>query len=327
MFRRLSDLPIKDRIRFRVLAGHFERIQRQMQYVDYRQAERDSEVLAERLVARCSRTYLSELTFVAIPRGGLIVLGMLAYWLDLRPEQLSGRDSGPKTPVCVVDDCALTGLRFSQILATIKSESVAFAHLYSRPAVRAAIFEREPRVHQCVAARDIEAFKEGESRLLRERAVAGRRPLAEQQGAKRYAVEMTATVGFPWSEPDTNITDPVSGQVENRWRFLPPHRCLKNLTGLGLPPHGNGARSWFVPPDLVWGLFGDLVWLVKPAHKQAYRLDGIHAEMWRALAACGDVETTVDCLQERHHGGRDALAEQLTRFIDELRVEGLILKT
>lgn len=323
MIRRLSDLPIKDQIRFRLLSGHFERIQRQLRYVDYTQAERDSEVLAERLVASCSRSYLNEVTFLAIPRGALIVLGMLAYWLDLRPEQVSGGDPGPKTPVCVVDDCALTGLRFSQVLASTKSESVAFAHLYSPPAVRAAILEREPRVHHCVAARDIEAFREGESQLLRERAAAGRRPLEEQQGAKRYAVEMTAMVGFPWSEPDTNITDPISGLVESHWRFVPPHRCLKNLTALGLPPHGERARSWIVPPDLVWGLFGDLVWLVKPAHKQAYRLDGINAEMWRALAASGDVDTTVDFLQERHQDTRGA--GQLTRFVDELLAEGLIL--
>ena len=64
---------------------------------------------------------LSRCRFVALPRGGLFVLGMLAYLLDLRADRVGdvgesgirpgGSDSAP---LVLVDDCALSGLRFSE---------------------------------------------------------------------------------------------------------------------------------------------------------------------------------------------------------------------
>src|SRR5215203_3670477 len=109
-----------------------------LRYVSYAQAEEDCERLAARLVKRLGREGVRRSCFTGIPRGGFIVLGMLAYALDLERAQLEPPDS-PDRPLVVVDDCAFSGVRFGQFLARCESRRVVFAHLYSHPDLRTEI--------------------------------------------------------------------------------------------------------------------------------------------------------------------------------------------
>nr|WP_163503620.1 hypothetical protein [Halomonas socia] len=102
-------------------------------YVDYQEAERLSACLAQRLLQRFSRDEISTFHFTAIPRGGHIVLGMLAYALDLEPWQLCDIDSAlnerQPAAVVIVDDCAISGVRLQQYLRRANGQDVVFASL------------------------------------------------------------------------------------------------------------------------------------------------------------------------------------------------------
>ena len=122
--------------------------------VTYREVEEDCVLLGERLVETFGRQELHGLAYTGIPRGGLIVLGMLSYVLGLSRERLSQGAAHPG-PLVVVDDCALTGRRFGEVLREHPGREVAFAHLYSHPDLRDAIRRRESRVIATPWARDL----------------------------------------------------------------------------------------------------------------------------------------------------------------------------
>ncbi|MGB9880883.1 MAG: hypothetical protein ACPLRM_08985, partial [Anaerolineae bacterium] len=82
--------------------------------ITYRQAEAATKQLAAQLVGAFGAAELSRFAYAAIPRGGLIVLGMLSYVLDLKPDALMSLATD--VPLVVVDDAAYSGARFAQFL-------------------------------------------------------------------------------------------------------------------------------------------------------------------------------------------------------------------
>ncbi|MFO7586874.1 MAG: PqqD family protein [Gemmatimonadota bacterium] len=203
-----------------------------LRYVTWADAERAASVLAGRLADRLGAAAIAGGRFQAIPRGGIFVLGMLAYLLDLRPEQLGPR--GPSAaaeprngegPLVLVDDCALTGLRFRAALESAGPGPVVFAHLASHPALRSEIERREPRVSACVAAEDLEDLLPPGTRLAWERR------WRERSDPGVYWLGLTDHVCFPWNEPDVSVWNDTSGTEEAPWRVVPPEFCLKNRAG------------------------------------------------------------------------------------------------
>ena len=93
--------------------------------------------------------------FVAIPRGGMIVLGMLSYCMGLTHEQLQLSGARKNSLTVVVDDCCLSGARFSKFIESLDSSRVVFAHLFSQPKVRYSILGNETRVEACLAAQNL----------------------------------------------------------------------------------------------------------------------------------------------------------------------------
>ncbi len=220
------------------------RMRDRLRYVDYRQAEQDCEILAAKILERWSRSELEGASFAAIPRGGLIVLGMLSYALGLKTAQLR---EGPG-PLFLVDDCALTGARFASRLKTTDHREVVFVHLYSHPDLRRAIEEKEERVVACVAARDLTDMAP-ESFPDPERLAEWRRKWRERLG-ERYWYGQPEPVCFAWNEPDRPFWNEATGEVEDGWRLLPPHLCLKTRAALGGPPPGvQEPREWQAPDD------------------------------------------------------------------------------
>ena len=69
-----------------------------LRYVGYRQAEEAVAELADRLRSRFGAHEVRSLSYVAIPRGGLIVLGMLASMLDAPRARRSLRRLSPTVP-------------------------------------------------------------------------------------------------------------------------------------------------------------------------------------------------------------------------------------
>ncbi len=133
-----------------------------LRYAGAGQVEEDCRALADGLRAALGTESLARARFTAIPRGGLIVLDLLADRLGLVPGQMRPPFPADR-PLVVVDDCALSGARFHRFLRQIDHPSVVFATLYSHPELRAAIRLREPRVAACLSARDLDGRRIGDS--------------------------------------------------------------------------------------------------------------------------------------------------------------------
>ena len=291
-------------------------------YVNYRKAENDCEQLAVQLLAHYSRQELSSFSFLPIPRGGFIVLGILSYILDLDPAQLQPHDD-PSRPAVLVDDCALTGARFGQQLNRTPAEQILFLHLYSHPQLRSAILERESRVKTCLAAHDL-ADRAPEKYTDPEEYQAWQDRWAKRLGPQRYWFGLPDPICFAWTEPDHPFFNPVTGRVEDGWRFLPPNLCLKNRVRLGLPPRSPETRVWHSPAAVVSGLFDDELWLVDTRSENVYKLTDVAAVMWRALVAYGRIDVTVDYIAELYDVDHLTLQNEVESFEAELQANGLL---
>ncbi len=311
-----------DLARLAQLAAFLERARATVRYVDYRQAEADCELLAEKLLAALGADELASAHFVAVPRGGLVVLGILSYVLDLEPHQLRPAP-GAGAPVVLVDDCALTGARLHRELRQLGDRTVTVALLYAHPELRRALEEREPGVSQCLAARDLEDRAPeiypdpGELERWREE-------WAQRLDGDRYWLGLADLVCFSWSEPDRLFWNPVTGKVEQGWRFLPAERCLKNRADRGLPPKSGRPRLWRVDPSVVVGSFEGTLLLYLGATDEVFRLQGVAAEMWRALAAWGNRDDVIDHLRAEYAAERSRIAGDLESFVDSLLASGLL---
>lgn len=309
--------------RLHILASRLQRLHGRMRYVSYQQAEEDCEQLASLLLRHYSRQDLREFGFAAIPRGGHIVLGMLAYVLDLHHDQLLPKFQNLQ-PLCIVDDCALTGVRFGQTLERADADHVVFAHLYSNPALRQAIMASERRVTHCLSAHD-----------LVDHAVADRDAEAYQawittwqkRSPKRhYWLGQPDLVCFAWSEPDWPFWNPVTEHVEDGWRFTPPHLCLKNRTLLALPSRPVERREWQTTSATVFGSFDGVIWLCQTETEQVYSLEGVAADMWRALAGYGNTDSALGYLLGEYDVAVSSLRADLEAFAEQLRMVGLLAR-
>jgi hypothetical protein len=293
---------------------------RQRRQVSYQQAEADIKSLAAQLTAAFGRDELARLGYVAIPRGGLLVLGMLAYVLNLDSRQLVSPPAD--VPVVLVDDCALTGFRFHNMLQSLPHERLIFAHLYSHPALRKGIVSQEPRVMACLAAHDLRD-------LARERFPSEEDYLAwlgrwrERLPGHRYWIGVPEIVLFPWNEPDRPAWNPLTEEVEDDWHLAAPDRCLKNWAHLGMPPRivTPTLRS---PDAVAFSLKEGKVTLCDLRTEEVYGAEGVGADMWRALAAYGDLDVAADYLLSRYQVGETQLRSDLRAFACELLAKGLL---
>lgn len=294
-----------------------------LRYVSYQQAEKDCERLAGCLIERFGRDALHRFRFVGVPRGGLLVLGMLAYALDVRQAQIEPPHP-PELPLVVVDDCALTGARFGHFLRHCDSSSVIFAHLYSHPDLRAAIEAREPRVLACLSARD-----------LRDHAPAR---LSDEYSAWRerwrtrtddYWTGQPDHVCFAWSEPDIAIWNPVVEEVECGWRLMPPELCLKNRPAPGakplrvqVQPEGKGQLK--PSAHALFGTLQDQIVIANIETKSSFSLAGAAADMWRAILEHGNLEEAAVALLRSYDVHETALKADLRAFVEDLLARGML---
>lgn len=188
--------------------------------------------LVDQLARRLEERFGDELVrfrFTAIPRGGLLVLGLLAYRLGLPRDRVEGQGEGPTV---LVDDCSLTGERLTAFLAATVNRPVVFAHLLSHPSLRREIELREDWGVTCLAADDLAELTPLDPA---ERADWLRRLTAEDE-SPRYWAGRVEHVCFPWCEPTALIWNSVAGCVERAWRLVPPERFLAPPTDLARLP-------------------------------------------------------------------------------------------
>lgn len=313
--------------RLEAFSRHLQSALGRLRYVDYAQAERDCAALAERLVGRFGRDALRAFRFVGLPRGGLLVLGMLSYVLDLDHDRLEG-PLPDDAPLVVVDDCALTGSRFHRFLQQHPERDVVFAPLYAHPDLRRAIEREAPNVIACVSARDLHDHAPD---ALGDAYEAWQRRWEARDTGPRYWIGQPDHVCFPWNEPDIGVWNPATQQVEPGPRVVPPDRCLKNRhrTREAEPPvpvqvQPEAAGPIRPHPAVLFGTLDDSTIVANPGADVCVELDGTAAAMWHALVAHGAVAGALDALRATYDVDADRLRADLEGFIEALVARDLL---
>ncbi len=297
-----------------------------LRYVDYSQAQDDCERLAGLLIERFGREELRRFRFVGIPRGGLIVLGMLSYVLGLERTQLEGPHP-PDAPLVVVDDCAFSGFRFDEFLARCESRRIAFAHLYSHPELRAAVEARQPRVVACLGAQDLHDHAPARHGA---QYPAWREGWADRLGADSgYWIGQPEHLCFPWSEPDVTVWNPTTERSERGWRLVPPELCVKTRWTLGtqpvsvqVQPEGTG----FLRPSerVLYGEIDGSIVVGNTEAKTSFVLTGVAADMWGAVVEHGNLEGAAASLSEMYDAHHAVLYADLRDYTEDLLARDLL---
>ena len=296
---------------------------RRLHPASWQQSEEACECLAEQLRTLLGRACLSRARLIGLPRGGLIVAGLLAYLLNLDHEQLDATDDARDTwPLIVVDDCMLSGTQLRRWLRRHPDgPPVVVAHLHSHPALRDALTQRERRVTACVAGQD-----------LHDRAVAERgtdyedwRRRWEARTPESYWTGQPDHICYPWNEPDVLIWNPAVDAVEPGWRVVPPEWCLKNRAEgwqavrdvqVCRTPRGSTQPA----DDVIWANFDDGEVMVAGADTgTSLRLDGVGASMWRAVIASGNPDQAVAAVAQDYRVDRAVVRADLCALLADLR--------
>lgn len=303
-----------DRARLEALVRQMNFALRRLRYVSYDQAERDCRLLASRLRERFDENELKKFSYTAIPKGGMIVLGMLSYMLGLKPWQM-GTPETADTPLVVVDDCALSGHRLSAAMRTWKNRPIIFAPLYSAPELRTAIERRESRVIACISARDLVDYSQDTQEGKQAFDTAWR----ERLGDDRYWMGLPEYICFAWNEPDRLFWNPVLKKVESGWRILPPEFCIKNgmpRIPVFLQPVPEGRLR---PADhIMYAIDGTAVIIGDRERKKTYRLEGTAADIWKAVIEFGNEDLVIRAIMERYEMTGTSVRAEVTSFIENL---------
>ena len=292
-----------------------------VRFIDYRSAEKLADRLASMILEVVTGGELERWRFVGIPRGGLVVLGMLAYRLGLSGRRVTP-EFGWQGPLVVVDDCALSGARFGQFLRQNGSGEIIFAHLCSHPSLRRRLIQRERRVRACLAALDLEDCG---PRLLGAGYEEWRQRLRRRLGEDRYWTGCPEAVGFSWSEPDRLLWDPALEELRVAWNLLPPELCLSHReSGIEVQVQPVGRGRW-APSSRVLAaeldgrtLLGDL------ESGAVLELSGTAAAMWGALLEAPSREDALGSLAVQFDASRDCLSRDLESLTGDLISRGLL---
>jgi Coenzyme PQQ synthesis protein D (PqqD) len=318
----LKHVPDKDKLRIDSLAGKLAQVHLSQQRLTYQDVEHACQLLAEKMLQVYSREELAQIQFAAIPRGGMFVLGILSYVLNLSHEQLSSNWHGTDRLV-LVDDCAFSGARFSQALAKSSALEVVFAPLYSHPGFREAVLQAEPRVTECLSAHDLQDRPLSDEELKSWRKDR-KEWLQRLVPPDRYWLGAVEKPSFPWTEPDTVIWNPEAGRCEDGWFFSPPQECLKNRYRWGLPPRAVRNPSIQVSPTTAFSYHNGTIWLCETRSRKLFSIEGVAAEMWKSLSVYGDLDVALDYLMDQYDASESDLKRDLVVFTEELLRKGLL---
>jgi len=316
----MGDFDPADITRLKALAFQMKHALRSLRFVRYNDIEEDCRVLASRLEDLVGRDQLRKYYFTCLPRGGLVVLGILSYVLGLERWQLEPpptRDA----PVVVIDDCALSGKRFFEFLRKDQSDTVIFAPLYSSPHLRSAIETREDRVRACISARDLENCihsSDEEQRAFEE-------VFKSDASTPHYWKGLTEYLCFSWNEPDFVFFNTVTNKMEWKWTLFPQEICLKSgPVRIPVSVRQNIRTEFTIAKDVISIHEDTCVTIENLVTHYRYQVKGIAAEMWNALMECGTQEALLEKFYNEYDIDRVTLKRDVTDFIQDLLSQGIL---
>lgn len=334
--------------------GQAEAVAPWLRWLDPAAAEAAVGQLADALVARFGLDELRRWRYAAVPRGGLFVLATLAYLLDLpasalgttaddagapapvaprdaaSPGAAARRDGQPAheaapppdaTPLVVVDDIALSGLRLSQQVRRTRGARLVVATLHAHPDLRHAFLAAHPRVTDFVSAIDL--VDHAPTALASEH-VAWRDRWRDRLDPDSLWIGQPDHVAYPWNEPDLSVWNPVAQREEHGWPLVPPDRCLKRQRAHAIPvqrsaPPRPGAGPH---PSVIAGELHELVVLANLETGAAVELDEVGSSMWRALVARADPRAAAAQVAAAYGADERQVAADLHGFVAELVAAG-----
>jgi len=299
------------------------RVTNRPKFLTYHQVEEKVFILAEKLLHLLGQNEIYQFQYVAIPRGGVFILGMLAYILNI-PASLIKQNLDQSMPVLVLDDCSLSGYRFAQFRQTLTDgQKIVFAPLFSHPNLRTAILSQERDVIACLSAENLKDLAP-EIYPTETAYHAWRQRWETRSESRLYWIGLPEVVVFPWNEPDQPVWNPETQQVEDNWRFTSPDRCLKNWGRLGLPPRSEKKVSVRVPDGVAYTVHQGDITLCNLEDETMYGLAGPSADIWRGLAAYGDLTAARDYVLELYEVDAERLTADIESLVQTLLEKGLL---
>ena len=296
-------------------------------YVSFDVAAGECVILAERLEDRLGASALNEAVFAGVPRGGLIVLGMLSMVMGLRQDQLGSHRSAADL-VVFIDDCALTGHRLKALIGESPAERLACGFLRAADELCAAVEARESRVEACLAVsrlRDV-----GPQMLGSGYAHWVERWNHIAEGHERYWIGVPERVAFAWKEPDRSFINTATGEREVGWHVMPRKMCLstqalptKHVVVLQEPGIGPLRPS----PGLFWIESDGIVEVAQQGSGEAVKLDAVGSAIWTSIVQCGEIDGVVTNLREIFDAPETRLRDDVDVFVDQLLETGLLVRT
>lgn len=328
MLAAIGDFDSAARARLEALSWRLNSVLPHMRYVDYGRGEQDCQRLAQQLIDCFGREELKNFDFIAIPRGGFIVLGMLAYILGLRSQQVQP-PYHTDVPLMVVDDCAFTGGRFGRFIDDFKQHQIIFAHLYSHPELRAAITEQEPNVSTCLSAYDLHDHA---PENLGDGYLSWRKRWMARSNYSIYWIGQPDHVCFAWNEPEVGFWNAVTEEEESGWRLLPEELCLKNRHDSGLAsipvqiqPEPKGKLK--PPAHVLYAEMDGKVVVADVQNSRSFTLNGVASDIWQAIVKHDNFEDMITALFDAYETDEATLREDIHAFVEELLSQGLIEKS
>lgn len=311
----------EDRALADALGWHTDTLLGRLRPIGYAEAERACEALAAQLRTRFGHEVLAASSVTGIPRGGLLVAGLLAYALGL-PSERVGAPPADGGRLLLADDCMLSGSRLGRWLEDHPGPDVVAVHLASVPSCREAVAAQHPRVSECLAGVDLtdHAAEHGEGWHQRWRE---RSPDDLWTGDPDHVV-------FPWNEPDSAVWNAERQRAERAWRVVPPSWCLKNRAEGGDAPHevqvdATGVDGPDSPADTtLWAELDGAVVVATPGDERAIRLTGVAAVCWRQLVEHGDAEPASAAVAGIYGAPEEVVRSDVARLVERLAARGLL---
>ncbi len=283
--------------------------------------------LATKLDDRFGAADLKSFRYAAVPRGGLIVLGMLAYVLDLPHDRLQGTPDTAEddVPLVIVDDIAISGLRLSQTIAARSERRFLVATLHAHPDLRSAFLAAQPRVAAFVAAHDLRDHAPG---ALGEHYDGWRQRWRERATPSTVWIGQGDHVVYPWNEPDLGVWNTVTEREEPGWRVVPPERCLKSRATPAIEVQRmHPARGHLRPhPDVISGELDGQIVIGHLGTNQSFALDGVAADIWRSIDGADDAHAVARRVASTHGVDASAVASDVESFMAELLETELLVQ-
>lgn len=286
------------RARIGELGGLLEEAATRLRVLAWADVETACQRLAERIRGSLGSDALQRACLVGVPRGGVIVAGLLAYALDI-PRERVGRTEGAET-VILVDDCSISGVRLHEVLAEFDaSQRLVIATLLSHPELRAAVVSAEPQVAGFMSGGDLLEHTE---RILGPESEAWRRRWKERVPTRYHTALLDLPV-FPWGEPQVRLFNPVTQQTEPSWWLAPPSSCLHHRvspSGLQIQEVDADPARTRLAAEVVPVAFDGATVLVDTGRGRTLRLTGTAAALWDAWIGAGSLERAAAAVSQRY---------------------------